>query len=83
MTLLVCEVFNLELKFNLKSLKSFEDVSIISNVSFVLVWKKKKSITNIKRVTNINLLSVCFFFQNMNRNSITQKVLLRFKSRWL
>jgi len=40
--LCVCEVVNLELKFKSKSLKSYKDLSIISNVSFFLVEKEKK-----------------------------------------
>lgn len=53
----VCEVVNFGTEIQ-KSLKSYEDLFIISNVLFFSWFGKKiKSITNIKHVTNINQFS--------------------------
>lgn len=78
----MCEVVD----FKSKSPKSYEDLSIISNVSFFLVWKKtnKQNITNIKHVTNIYQFSSLVFPKYEHRLINTKKkVLLRIRSRWL
>lgn len=79
---LVCEVVD----FKSKTPKSYEDLSIISNVSFFLVGKKtkqNKNITNIKHVTNINQFSSLVFPKYEHRLINTKNVLLRIRSRWL
>lgn len=67
----MCEVVD----FKSKSLKSYEDLSIISNVSFFLVWKKtnKQNITNIKHVTNIYQFSSLVFPKYEHRLINTKK----------